>query len=198
MAISSDINPPAIGIAEAMIDSFDRHYRLIRQYGQQAKGLFEAGDWKGVQQSVRQRIPSYDMHAQEAALALEADYGAHSLDSDTWQHVKLLYIGHLINHKQPELAETFFNSVCSRLLHRSYFHNDYIFARPAISTEYILSDPPTYSSYYPLTRGLHRTIKQIVIDFDWQRPFEDLDRDIGYVVRTTEAFLGGWPFYGQK
>ena len=193
MAISTDTTPLAANIAKAMIDGFDRHYRLIRQYGQHAKVLFEAGDWKGVQQSVRQRIASFDIHAQETAQALEADFGAHSLDSNTWQHVKLLYIGYLINHKQPELAETFFNSVCSRLLHRSYFHNAYIFARPAVSTEYILSDPPTYSSYYPMTNGLHQTIRKIIVDFDWQRPFEDLDRDVGYVVRTTRAFLGGWP-----
>ena len=48
----------------------------------------------------------------------------------------------LINHRQPELAETFFNSVTTKILHRDYFNNDYLFARPAISTEYIESYPP--------------------------------------------------------
>lgn len=186
-------NPLALKIAKAMLDGFNRHYQLIRHYGQQAKLLFEAGDWKGVHQAVSERIPSYDNRCNETAKLLEEDYGANSLDDDTWQQVKLLYIGQLINHKQPELAETFFNSVCARLLHRTYFHNAYIFARPAVSTEYILSDPPTYSSYYPLQRGLRQTIKQIVIDFDWQRPFEDLDRDVEYTLRTAEKFLGGWP-----
>ena len=191
--IPPSANSTAAGIARAMIDGFDQHYRLIRQYGQQAKALFESGDWRGVQQAVRERISSYDTQASETARALDRDFGAHSLDDETWQLVKLLYIGHLISHKQPELAETFFNSVCSRLLHRSYFHNDYIFARPAVSTEYILSDPPSYSSYYPRKHGLRRTIRQIVSDFDWQRPFEDLARDVGYVMRTIKSFLGGWP-----
>jgi len=191
--VTSDTNSAAAGIAKAMIDGFDRHYRVIRAYGQHAKVLFEAGDWRGVQQAARERIPSYDADARETTQTLKTDYGAHSLDDETWQHVKLLYIDHLISHKQPELAETFFNSVCSRLLHRSYFHNDYIFARPAVSTEYILSDPPSYSSYYPHKHGLHRTIRQIVTDFDWQRPFENLDRDVAYVIRTVKAFLGGWP-----
>ena len=193
MDISTVKNPQALLIAKAMLDGFDRHYQLIRHYGQQAKVLFEAGDWKGVHQAVSERIPSYDNRSNETARLIEAQFGAHSLDSDTWQQVKLLYIGQLINHKQPELAETFFNSVCARLLHRTYFHNDYIFARPAISTEYILSDPPTYSSYYPLQRGLRQTIRQIVVDFEWQRPFEDLDRDVDYTLRTVKAFLGGWP-----
>jgi len=193
MDISTDKNLQAMSIAKVMLDGFNRHYQLIRHYGQQAKTLFEAGDWKGVHTAVRERIPSYDNRSNETARLLEEKYETNTLDNDTWQQVKLLYIGQLINHKQPELAETFFNSVCSRLLHRTYFHNAYIFARPAVSTEYILSDPPTYSSYYPLQNGLRQTIKQIVIDFDWQRPFEDLDRDVDFTLRTVEKFLGGWP-----
>lgn len=193
MDISTDGNPLAMRIARAMIEGFNRHYLLIRQYGGQAKSLFEAGDWKGVQNAVRERIPSYNNRADETARMLEAEFGANSLDDDTWQQVKLYYIGQLINHKQPELAETFFNSVCARLLHRTYFHNAYIFARPAVSTEYILSDPPTYSCYYPMQRGLRRTVRQIIVDFDWHRPFENLDRDVDFILRTVRHFLGGWP-----
>jgi isocitrate dehydrogenase kinase/phosphatase len=61
---------------------------------------------------------------------------------DVWQQVKLHYIGLLTNHHQPELAETFFNSVTTKILHRSYFNNDFIFVRPAVSTEYIENDEP--------------------------------------------------------
>ena len=193
MDISTVSSPLARRIAQAILDGFDRHYRMIRRYGQLAKLLFEAGDWKGVQQAVSERIPSYEHRCNETAKLVEARFGTHSLDNDTWQQVKLLYIGLLINHKQPELAETFFNSVCARLLHRTYFNNDYIFARPAVSTEYILSEPPTYSSYYPLRRGLRQTIRQIVVDFEWHRPFADLDRDVDFTLRTVKAFLGGWP-----
>jgi len=191
--ISTNHNPLAMSIVIAMLDGFAEHYALIRQYGQRAKTLFEEGDWKGVQSAVRERIFSFDKRANNTAKFLEEKYGANSLDDETWLQVKLFYIGQLINHKQPELAETFFNSVCARLLHRTYFHNDYIFARPAASTEHILSDPPTYSCYYPDQNNLPQTIKQIIIDFDWQRPFEDLDRDVGFVMRTLKKFLGGWP-----
>lgn len=199
MEISTAENPLAKRIAEAMIDGFNRHYRLMRHYGRQAKILFEAADWKGVQTAVRDRIRSYDERVDENADMLCSEFGANSLDNDTWQQLKLYYIGLLINHKQPELAETFFNSVCSKILHRTYFHNTYIFARPAASTEYIDSYPPTYSSYYPLQQdaesgaGLRKTVRQIILDFDWQRPFENLDRDVDCIMRSVETHLGGWP-----
>ena len=188
-----DEHPPSLLIAKVMIEGFSRHYQLFREYGRQAKQLFEEGDWKGVQDAVRNRIHSYDNRSTETAKLIEARFGTDSLDDATLQQLKLHYIGLLINHKQPELAETFFNSVSSRLLHRTYFHNDYIFARPALSTEYILSDPPVYVSYYPSHNGLRQTIKQIILDFDWQRPFEDLDRDVDCALRTAARFLGGWP-----
>ena len=193
MEISPIQNPLAQRIAETMIDGFNRHYRLMRHYGRQAKALFEAADWRGVQTAVRERIRSYDERVEETAELLCAEFGAASLDDETWQQLKLQYIGQLINHKQPELAETFFNSICSKILHRTYFHNDYIFARPAVSTEYIHSYPPTYSSYYPMQRGLRETMHQIILDFDWQRPFEDLDRDVNWVMKTVKKNLGGWP-----
>ena len=79
---------------------------------------------------------------------------------DVWQQVKLHYIGLLIDHHQPELAETFFNSVTTKILHRSYFRNDFIFVRPAVSTEYIENDEPaaqpTYRAYYPTARDAAR------------------------------------------
>ena len=75
---------------------------------------------------------------------------------DVWQQVKLHYIGLLVNHHQPELAETFFNSVTTKILHRSYFQNDFIFVRPAVSTEYIENDEseaqPTYRCLLPHAR----------------------------------------------
>ena len=88
---------------------------------------------------------------------LEDEYDAENIDDEVWQQIKLHYIGLLTSHRQPECAETFFNSVCCKILHRSYFSNDFIFVRPAISTEYLENDEPaakpTYRAYYPGTDG---------------------------------------------
>ena len=139
----------AQGIARALVDGFNKHYRLFRECSGQAKDRFEAGDWLAVQNAVRDRIQFYDDRVRETVARLHGEFHAESIDDAVWQQAKLYYIGLLIEHKQPELAETFFNSVFCKILHRTYFHNDFIFVRPAISTEYIESDPPAYRSYYP-------------------------------------------------
>ncbi|THF60629.1 bifunctional isocitrate dehydrogenase kinase/phosphatase [Pseudothauera rhizosphaerae] len=191
-AVSGE-NPVAQAIAQALIEGFNKHYRIFRDTSRRAKESFEAADWQGQLDAVRDRVQFYDDRVDEAVHRLHQEFDADSLDDATWQQVKLHYIGMLIRHKQPELAETFFNSVCCKILHRTYYNNDYIFARPAIATEYIESFPPVYSSYYPQDEGLRATVRRIVEDFDWQRPFEDLERDIDHVLRATEQYLGSWP-----
>ena len=183
----------ATRIATALIEGFNKHYRLFRATSAEAKNRFEEAAWTEGQIAVKNRIQFYDDRVEETVLRLRTEFDAENLDDDTWHHVKLYYIGMLLNHKQPELAETFFNSVCCKILHRTYFHNDFIFVRPAISTENIESEPPTYRSYYPKDRALKETLRQIVLDFGWRRPFADLERDLGYVYRSVKAHLGGWP-----
>ena len=184
----------AFDIARALLDGFDRHYRLFRETSAAAKGRFEDADWHGQQRAQRERIEFYDLRVNEAVADLRGRFKVDQLSMDTWQQAKLHYIGLLTNHHQPELAETFFNSVTAKLLDRSYFHNDFIFVRPAVSTEYIENDAPaslpTYRAYYPSPDNLHRTWLRIVESYQLTVPFADLPRDVDHVVNALTRELG--------
>ncbi len=187
-------DPRSAVIANAMLEGFNRHYRLFRETTREAKARFEAGDWHGQQRAQRERIEFYDMRVAEAAERLTREFDAPNLPAEVWQQMKLHYIGLLTNHHQPELAETFFNSVSTRLLHRSYFRNDFLFVRPAVSTEYIENDEPaatpTYRAYYPTRETLRATLLRIVTNFELAHPFEDLQRDIDHVNAAVLRQLG--------
>jgi isocitrate dehydrogenase kinase/phosphatase len=186
-------------IARALLDGFDRHYRLFSETNRAAKQRFERADWHGQQQAMRERIEFYDQRVHEAKAWLLTEFAADTLPLEVWQQVKLLYIGLLIDHRQPELAETFFNSVTTKILHRSYFHNSFIFVRPAISTSYIELDeglgPTTYRVYYPTLQTWRDTWVQLVRDFELRVPFEDLERDASAVVDELQRRLG--PFQAR-
>jgi len=186
-------SPHAYDIAKAMMDGFNRHYRLFRTESARAKHRFETADWHGQQRAQRERIEFYDLRVKEAVTRLEKEFKAGEQPMEVWQQVKLHYIGLLIDHHQPELAETFFNSVTTKILHRTYFHNDFIFVRPAVSTEYIENDEPaakpTYRSYYPTRDTMHETLVRIVDNFQLQRPFDDLPRDAHFVLEAMSSRL---------
>jgi isocitrate dehydrogenase kinase/phosphatase len=192
--------PPALtdarahGIARAMLDGFDRHYRLFRETSAAAKQRFERADWHGQQRAQRERIAFYDLRVDEACERLQREFAIDALPPEVWPQVKLHYIGLLIDHHQPECAETFFNSVTTKILHRSYFHNDFIFVRPAVSTEYIENDEPaaqpTYRAYYPTAATMRETWTRIVTNCQLEGEFEDLERDVDCVLRAVAAQVG--------
>ncbi len=211
----TDTDAP-LAIARVMIEGFDRHYRLFRETSAAAKARFEHADWRGQQDAQAERIAFYDQRVTEAVERLRAAFDIQQISGDTWQQAKLQYIGLLTRHQQPELAETFFNSVFVKLLHRSYFNNDFIFVRPAISTEYIEPDEPgaqpTYRAYYPpridaldkdvankdfgakeaSAEALRQTWMRIVDNFQLAVPFEDLSRDVERVLQAMTSELGGF------
>lgn len=196
------LSPQAV--ARTMLDGFDRHYALFRYGAQRAKSLFESGNWRGIQQLSRERIEYYDTRVHECATLLASALkgsdaspsGASAQQSltpaqmDFWQTVKTGFVALLSGHRQPECAETFFNSVSCRLLHRDYFHNDFLFVRPAIATEYLDSKLPSYRVYYPASLGLEKSLISMVADFGLAAPFADLPADARKIARMAIRQLG--------
>ncbi|TEA77027.1 bifunctional isocitrate dehydrogenase kinase/phosphatase [Allopusillimonas ginsengisoli] len=185
-------------VARGMLDGFNRHYALFRYGAQRAKSLFESGDWRGIQQLSRERIEYYDTRVRECTTVLAAALKGsdarpasseqHSLTSaqvSFWQSVKAEFVALLAGHRQPECAETFFNSVSCRILHRDYFHNDFLFVRPAIATEYLDSKLPSYRVYYPTREGLEKSVIKMLADFGLAAPFSDLPADARALARLA-------------
>jgi isocitrate dehydrogenase kinase/phosphatase len=178
-------------IATILIEGFDKHYRVFRSTSARAKEQFEARAWGDLQHALQERIRFYDERVRECVERLHGEFDVAAISDGTWRDAKLLYIGLLVEHSQPELAETFFNSVIKRMVQRSYYDNDLIFVRAAISTEYIEPEPPIYRSYYPNLEGERACFAQLFRDFGWSRPFADLERDVNHVVERLEQRPGG-------
>jgi isocitrate dehydrogenase kinase/phosphatase len=171
------------GVAQAILDGFNRHYSLFRQYSREGRECFERADWTRAAQVNRERIQGYEQRVQETVDTIHRRYPDAAEHSDIWPRIKIVFIGKLMNHLQAECAETFYNSVACRVLHRDYYKSEYIFWRPAISTEYLEGSSPTYRSYYPGNDGLRRSLLEILTGFDLTNPFEDLRRDVRCIER---------------
>ncbi len=182
----------AIEIARTILEGFDRHYSKFREVSAGAKGRFERGEWGAVQEANKARIQFYDLRVQEAVSAVLERFPEAARDETLWTHLKLTYITLLYDHKQPECAETFFNSVACRVLHRRYYKNEYIFWRPAISTEHLHGEQPTYRCFYPKEESVTPTLRAVIASFELACPFEDLERDLGYIERALHELFPRW------
>lgn len=165
-------------IAEAILEGFERHYRLYREITAAAKTRFETADWSAVQDASRARINFYDTRVGETIALLRREFHLRDPSDALWQRVKVEYTRLLPALKQPELAETFYNSVFCRLFDRRYYNNSYIFVWPLISTEHLEAEVPVFRPYYPARDGFSRVIARILENAGFDRPFRDRRRDI--------------------
>ena len=108
----------AAAIARAILEGFERHYRLFREAARRAKAHFERAEWRELQALARERIEMYDRRVQEAVESVRARFPDSETDESLWPAIKVAYIPLLHEHKQPECAETFYNSVACALLER--------------------------------------------------------------------------------
>ncbi|NEV62771.1 bifunctional isocitrate dehydrogenase kinase/phosphatase [Thiorhodococcus minor] len=165
-------------IAEAMLEGFERHYRLFREITADAQRRFEAADWPAVQSASRERIGFYDRRVGETVALIKREFHLRDPNDVLWRRVKVEYMRLLPQLNQPELAETFYNSVFCRLFDRRYYNNCYIFVWPLISTEHLEAEVPIFRPYYPAREGFARVIARILKDAGFKRPFRDMRRDI--------------------
>lgn len=171
-------------IAKTILTGFDRHFSIFSDITRGARQRFENADWEAQRKSSRERIKFYDIRVKDATRDLNNLFELGEFNDALWFEVKRRYIRLIQDHQQPELAETFYNSVFCALFHRDYFDNDYIFVRSVVSTEFINSDKPSYHVYYPASRGFRTSIRQVLIDGGFELPFENLNRDVRNITQS--------------
>jgi len=171
-------------IARAILKGFDRHFSIFTKITKGARERFENADWEAERMASRERIKFYDIRVKDAIQDLHELFDLDKFNGALWFEVKREYISQIQDHHQPELAETFYNSVFCALFHRDYFDNDYIFVRSVVSTEFIDSDQPSYHVYYPARRGFRASIRQVLLDSGFNLPFENLDLDVRSITQS--------------
>ena len=170
-------------LAHCILAGFDKHYRLFREAAVQAKALFERAAWAEMRALARERIQMYDRRVDEGVAELLERF-PQARDESLWPAIKLAYIGLLHEHRQPECAETFYNSVACEVLHRRHYHNEFIFWRPAVATEHLEGETPSYACYYPLVDGLRQSLRKIASSFDLKNSWENPRRDLRNIVHA--------------
>tara|TARA_B110000008_G_scaffold62787_1_gene62795 strand:+ start:89 stop:1882 length:1794 start_codon:yes stop_codon:yes gene_type:complete len=181
-------------IAKKILLGFEHHYQNIKSASIEAKRCFEEKEWEKIESDSKLRLNFYDEQVDVFCKKLSSElkkqtlYGAkaefnesQSMDkfnSDFWENTKLIYIELITAHKQPELAETFYNSVFCRIFSRSFYNNQYIFTKPCVSLNYIDMDEPVIDSYFVDDGQLKKTLTSVLKNYNFKCEFGNFDQDI--------------------
>ncbi len=174
----------AFAIAKTILNGFEHHIDLFAEITQSAKQRFENCQWNEVQEAAKARTDYYDKRVKEALAKIKQDFYVGSLDERLWKEVKQFYVQALAIHNQPELAESFYNSIFCQLFERKYYHNDFIFVESTVDRLKEQPVPVIYTSFTPAEKGLNQTVKDILLSQKTDVPYEDIDRDVATLIKV--------------
>lgn len=185
--INEYASPVAKALAQIILNGFNHHFTVFQFHTRKARVHFEQCQWHAIREAARERIDFYDARVREtvAQLAEHPSLSTDELDERScalWSDVKREYIQSLILHQQPELAETFYNSVFCQLYHHRYYRNELIFVRRVVSVENLDADDTVFAQYYLEKCGIRKTLERILTDLPLSIDFEDMRRDIRNIV----------------
>ena len=192
--LSSSSQKISLSIAKKILLGFEHHYQNIKSASIEAKRCFEEKEWEKIENDSKLRLNFYDEQVDVFCKNLSSElkkqtlYGAKAefnetqkmdkFNSDFWKNTKHVYIELITSHKQPELAETFYNSVFCRIFSRSFYNNQYIFTKPCVSLNYIDMDEPVIDSYFVDDGQLKETLTSVLNNYKFKCKFGNLAQDI--------------------
>ena len=192
--LSNSSQKLSLSIAKKILIGFEYHYQNIKSASIEAKRCFEEREWQKIEDDSKLRLNFYDEQVdyfcKKLSLELKKQtlYGAKAefnespsmekFNSEFWKNTKHVYIELITEHKQPELAETFYNSVFCRIFSRSFYNNQFIFTRPCVSLNYIDMDEPVIDSYFVEDGQLSEAFTSILDSYNFKCEFGNLSQDI--------------------
>lgn len=122
---SSSSQKISLSIAKKILRGFERHYENIKTASIEAKRCFENREWDKIERDSKLRLNFYDEQVDDFCKKLFTELKKQNLydskakfneiqsvekfNSDFWKNTKNVYTELITSHKQPELAETFYN-----------------------------------------------------------------------------------------
>ena len=192
--LTSSSQKISLSIAKKILMGFERHYQNIKSASIEAKRCFEEKEWEKIERDSKLRLNFYDEQVDDFCKKLSLElkkqtlYGAkaefnesksgNKFNSEFWKNTKNVYTELITSHKQPELAETFYNSVFCRIFSRNFYNNQFIYTKPYVSLNYIDMDEPVIDSYFVDNEQLNDKFKSILKNYQFKCEFGNLDQDV--------------------
>jgi len=210
---------PSQTMVEETVATILDGYRAYRHHFQEitlrAMDRFVNGDWIGMQADTAERLDAYQKILRQVVTELAASLGPRSADQTLWIDAKTAITSELDRVSDPDLAETFFNSVARRLGNiigadpqREFLHDDprplpapragrdfISFPAEDRSPEALCADILEASVFQPHFRDVQRDVRRMVPYLSDPPPNAPGRRRIHRVDLLVPAFFRGMGAY---
>ena len=102
---------------ETILQAYQDYQTRFRALTRRAKDHFAHCRWQEMQADTVQRLDLYKSIVDVTEAGLRRRFGPHLDHKRLWQQAKIAYTAGIAEIEEPELAETFFNSITRRIFH---------------------------------------------------------------------------------
>ena len=167
-------------MAKTIYNGFHSYFADFQNLTLGAKARFEKAHWHAVQTANQDRIELYKSKVRMTAELLRTVTNRDITQLELWRLAKGIYTQLVAGAPNFEIAETFFNSVFAAV-------NDHDKVDDALLFVFSSQPQPAGSEYRIYTRYEHQhsaleVFRNILSDAEFSVPWEDLDRDAGYLA----------------
>ena len=188
---------PRLWQAVAAIHGAYERYRMgFREITRRARERFEQRDWSGAQADARDRLAGYRMHVDAAVADVRDILGDSVMERTQWAALKTLHHAGLAGRFDPELAQTFFNSVTRRIFATVGVDSAIEYLDPLPSNP-DTDDERTITVEFQVARVAPAVVRRILDQFSWSVPYDDLEHDAAVAADAIEAALQRLPTAGM-
>ena len=154
--------------------------------------VFLKADWSAAQNAASDRINLYHVAVTDVMTTLASQIETSYLrNSICWQDVHDAYLDLVSYRTDPELAETFYNSIYRKVFKGEAVNPRHCFIQSEFDGFKVQSARGIYRSYYQ-EQGLVSLVGQILDDFQLELPWEYRRRDIRNIIHALQKTQPSW------
>ncbi|MDP5341062.1 MAG: bifunctional isocitrate dehydrogenase kinase/phosphatase, partial [Litorivicinaceae bacterium] len=124
-------------VAQTIIDGFAAYRHQFINITLGARDRFERGAWQEVQRAAQERIDLYEDAVQAVHRTLSERVGYENLTREIWADTRRDYIALIQERTDPELAETFFNSIYCDIFRHEDITDTYAFVNSWFGDQWV-------------------------------------------------------------
>ncbi|HEX2915555.1 MAG TPA: bifunctional isocitrate dehydrogenase kinase/phosphatase [Chloroflexia bacterium] len=174
--------------AQAIYEAFDTFQRQFKTITGQAKQRFENREWAGALADASERLELYKKIVDRLKLDMLELLDGRTDDKLVWASIKAVYSGLIENREDWEIAETFFNSVTRQIFTTVGVDEQIEFVDTDFEVPPTEACSPVYREYNQPS-SCEGLVKNILEDYRFQVPYQNLEQDVALVSRAIEERL---------
>lgn len=174
--------------ARVILNGFYAYFAEFENITLAARTRFEQAEWSSMQDMSSRRIDIYKKTVMETLQDARHIAGDHIEELSFWSDTRAIYAKLVKGMTNFEIAETFYNSIFnSHFGHRS-IRNEYAFVfSPQGDVPPV--DMGRVVRHYPVENGMSEAYTQLLEDFAFNVPYEDLERDVTSITDAITAHM---------